>query len=64
MQDFISLIIYLIGIVFLLGFFAIIAISMWRVVKSLLNNPDAFKDIWNDKKSNNNSQYTDYEDLK
>lgn len=63
MQDFISLIIYLIGIVFLLGFFAIIAISMWRVVKSLLNNPDAFKDIWNDKKSNN-SQYTNYEDLK
>lgn len=63
MQDLISFIIYLIGIAFLLGFFAIISISMWRVIKSLLNNPDAFKDVWNDKR-NNNTEYTDYEDLK
>ena len=62
MQDFISLIIYLIGILFLIGFFAMTAISMFRMVKSLLNNPDAFNDMWDGKK-NNRDRYTDYEDL-
>ena len=52
MQDFITLIIYLIGILFLIGFFAMTAISMFRMVKSLLNNPDAFNDMWDGKKNN------------
>jgi hypothetical protein len=38
------------------------AISMFRMVKSLLNDPDAFNDMWDGKK-NNRDRYTDYEDL-
>jgi hypothetical protein len=62
MQDFISLIIYLIGILFLIGFFAITTIAMYRMVKSLLDNPTAFNDMWDNKKDNK-VEYTNYEDL-
>jgi len=66
MEALITIIIYLIGILFLVAFFVISAISLMKMIKSLLNNKDTeFDTIWtNNSRKTKNEDYTDYEDIK
>ena len=54
MENLISLIIYLIGIIFLIGFGVIMTLGLWKIIN---------QDMLGNKPVSKNEDYIDYEDL-